>query len=136
MARTKQPHRSYSPTQKIGAMALAVTEGVSHASEVAGVPEATLYTWFENDAEGLRAVRKFVSVGVADSIARARKAISQEIIRRIEKLEGPELAETFRAMMKHEAEADVPRGQAQGQDQKQLTAVTVNVHRDGSDPDA
>ncbi len=96
--------RTYTETEKIGTMLLALRHGVAEAVNAVGVPERTVYQWFE-DSGGIAAVRKFADNASGFTIATAAQAVAMEVQRRAEagNLPADELLETYRALLPKEA---------------------------------
>lgn len=88
-------HRTYTETEKIGTMLLALEQGVPHAAKVTNTPEPTLYQWFQS-AGGLSEIRSFAELSVLHSKMGALKAVYDGVGKAVEEgVAGEKLLEVF-----------------------------------------
>ncbi len=93
-----KPNRKYTEAEKLTAMLLAMEIGGVNASAELNIPLDTLYQWFR-PAGGLQAVHRFSEEQVGDSIAKAKRAVADEVVRRCADMNDTELGATFRQLM-------------------------------------
>jgi hypothetical protein len=106
-------HRTYTDTERLGLMFMALHEGTTAVSEAHGVPIDTIRTWFKRDAEGITQMRQWLQEHVGQSFLRSQSSIYTEVERRTRELSEEELMETYRALA--------------GQGKQPASPVSVNV---------
>ena len=94
--------RSYTETEKLGTMLMALEHGVPVAVEQRNVPERTIYQWFEQ-AGGLTEIRKVSDEARIHAIAEAGRALCVEVTKRVGKLSDDDLMITYRKLLEAEA---------------------------------
>lgn len=116
------PKRSYTETEKIGTMLLALEQGVAATVEQTSVPRPTIYEWFRSSG-GLPAVRTFLDETVFSAKAKAMSAVYDAIRRSAEgdKL-GPEMVDALSKLVVERADL---RAQAAAQAGAQATLQVV-----------
>jgi hypothetical protein len=126
--------RSYTETEKIGTMLLALEQGVAATVEQTAIPRPTIYEWFRSSG-GLPAVRTFLEETVFSAKSKAMCAVYDAIRR---SADGDSLsAEMVEALGKlvvdrAEAKAAAQAGaQATLQVVIQGTGEVIEVPRDG-----
>lgn len=90
--------RTYTETERVGVMLMALKDGAYQVAEDLGIPVRTIYAWFD-DAGGLAQIRTFVNEAETQSMSNARRAICEEIISRAGKMSNDDLGVTFRKML-------------------------------------
>lgn len=126
--------RSYTETEKIGTMLLALEQGGPIAEQKTGVPHTTIYSWFK-EAGGIDIIRQYAEARSGHSVLSAKAAIANEMIRRVEALGDEQLAGIFREMLKEAAPQLAAAAQAGAQATLQVviqgTGEVIEVPRDG-----
>ena len=127
--------QSYTPTEKIGTMLIALRDGVVAASEQTKTPQTTIYTWFQ-EGGGIVEVRSFAEAAERVSLVQAKTAMYDEVRRRMhaKEISEEQLMTTFRKVLEETQmlESDAPAQPQQAQAQQ----LTINVHRDTPARDA
>lgn len=80
---TKRENRSYTETERIGTMLLAIEHGVPHAAKETTTPESTIYSWLQ-DAGGIAQVRRFIEESELTARAQAKQALYKRVIKDLE----------------------------------------------------
>ncbi len=126
---TKRKTRTYSETERLGAMTVALRDGVVAASKATQIPQRTLNQWFY-DAGGLAEIRAYASAAADRSLSMAELAVCNEVARRagLKEMADDELMTTFRALVTARATATATAGAAAGAEAgAQASASVINV---------
>ena len=78
-------------------MLVALRAGVPAAVQQSGVPERTIYQWFQNMG-GLAEIRSVANAAADQALSLAGQAICEEVSRRVQDLSDPDLLGAFRAV--------------------------------------
>jgi hypothetical protein len=118
--------RPWSETEKLGALVIAVREGVPEASRRLKVPQTTLYTWLQA-AGGVGEVRRLASMRAEEALSVAERAVYDEVARRMtaQAMGDDQLMITFRALVDARREGGGTQQQAQ---QAQASAHVWNIN--------
>jgi hypothetical protein len=132
--------RSYTETEKIGTMLLALRDGVVKAGEQTETPTLTIYQWFRDaDPGGIEAIRRFTDAATDNALLDAKRALFVEVARRCDagEMDQAQLMVTFRSMIEEETkQAVAPLAAAQAGAQATLQVViqgtgeTIEVPRE------
>ena len=96
--------RDYPEPIKVGAIILAVNEGVSKAADTLNIPRRTLRLWVER-AGGLAELCRIGQLAAEQSLSAARSALGNEVRRRASKLSEENLITAFTESLKAEEQA-------------------------------
>lgn len=119
--------RSYSETEKIGTMLMALNEGVPVAAQRTETPMPTIYEWF-NEGGGILKVRSFLESAMLNAGFAAKRAVYDEVVKRAPQAQDTEVFVTFREMMREAAGQGPAAAQAGAQ-----AAATLQVVIQGKD---
>jgi hypothetical protein len=124
--------RTYTETERIGLMVMAVEHGIPHAAKAGNMAESTIYSWLQK-AGGIAQVRSFVEETEFASKLAAKSAVYRQVIKGCETGELIPLValESFTRIVEAEAKSSGLPAPAVS-----ITNVQAKQERYEVDPDA
>lgn len=100
-SKPKRVTRTYTQAEKLGAIVIAVRDGVGEASRLMKLPDRTIYCWLQ-EAGGVAEVRALANMRAEEALSRAEQSVYEEIETRMKAhvAPDPELHTTFRTLIK------------------------------------
>lgn len=119
--------KQWSETEKLGAIVIAVRDGVQDAARRLGVPDRTIYCWLQ-DAGGIAEVRALANIRAEEGLSMAERAVYDAVAKRLAKnqIGDEDLLRTFRALIEARTEQAPQQAQAAAQANVHVHTVTIN----------
>ena len=128
----KREVRSYSETERLGAMTLAVVTSAQEAATLTNIPKRTIDSWLARHG-GLAQVRPFLESAVLNSRLAVEQVLNIEMMRRMKDLPDGELAATYRDVATAVFKVAAVAGDVPVAAQQQSQHIIVNLYEGDGD---